>query len=203
MSHKGIGLNRILNNLVQNSLGAYAIYVGCAPAVLDGNICHAKGPVQAFWKQTDGKKTYTLSTSQGLANYQRDTGQEVHSRIAEAAFADAQAGDFRLAPGCVAVDAGQPLTRTTATGAGSMIPVEDVSCFSAGLRTEKGKVLIPGDEIMFAGSSAQIIALDRGASTLTLDRSLQWRKGDPVSYVYRGGGPDVGAFETGVSEGSD
>jgi hypothetical protein len=38
--------------------------------------------------------------------------------------------------------------------------------------------------------------LDRNAAVLTLDRDLHWNRGDPVSYVYRGKGPDVGAIQS-------
>jgi hypothetical protein len=196
-----IGENRILNNLVQNTQGACAVRVWASPAVLDGNLYQSSGPVKVQWEDPQRLATYTLSEAQGLADYQRDTGQDLHSQVAEVAFVDAQTGDFRLAPGSAAVDRGQPLTRTTAAGTGSTVPVEEVCCFSAGLQTREGKVLIPGDEIRIAGSPARIVALDRNASLLTLDRPLRWQQGDPVTYVYRGEGPDVGAFETGDAEG--
>ena len=195
-----IGVNRIFNNVVQQSLGAFPVHVGCTAALLDANIYHARAPVRVFWKRVDSKRTYELSPGQGLAEYQRDSGQDVHSRVAEVAFLDARAGDFRLASGSVAVDAGQPLTRTTKTGTGSVIPVEDVSCFSAGLKTRARKVLEAGDEIMVADSRARIIALDRSANTLELDRPLRWQQGDSVSYAYAGGAPDVGAFESGFAD---
>ena len=98
------------------------------------------------------------------------------------------------------MDAGQPLTRATKTGTGSEIPVEDVSCFSAGLKTRAGKVLMEGDDIMVADSRVRIIALDRNANTLTLDRPLRWQRGDSVGYAYAGSAPDVGAFESGLAE---
>ncbi len=191
-----IGVNRIFNSLVLDTLGAHAIQVGCAPALLDGNIYHGNGPVQAFWKQAEGKRTYPLSQTQGLADYQRDTGQEAHSRVVEVAFVNAPPRDFHLAARSAAMDAGQPLTRTTRAGSGAIIPVEDVSCFTAGLKTRAGKVLMPGDEIVVGKLRARISGLDRRANTLALDRPLRWQPGDPVSYAYAANGPDVGAFET-------
>ena len=100
------------------------------------------------------------------------------------------------APGSPAIDRGQPLTRTTAAGTGRTVPVEDVSCLSAGLSTSAGEVLIPGDEVIIAGARARVVALDRGAPGVVLDRNLRWGLGDPVTYPYRGAGPDVGAFES-------
>lgn len=190
-----VGRNRLLNNLVQNNRGAYAVYVGSPLAVLDGNIYHAAGPVRVFWKAADREVVYTLSEAQGLADYRRDTGQDLHSQVAEVAWADPAAGDFRPAPGSAAVDRGQPLTRTTAAGTGTEVPVEDVSCFSAGLRTRAGEVLIPGDEIRIAGEQARIKDVDQAACRLILDRPLRWNQGDPVSYAFQGTAPDVGAWE--------
>jgi len=83
------------------------------------------------------------------------------------------------------------------------VPVADVSCFSAGLKTRAGEVLMPGDEITIAGSRARITALDRRANTVTLDRPLRWQTGDPVSYAYTRKGPDVGAFESGFAKLAD
>jgi len=115
--------------------------------------------------------------------------------VAEVIFVDAGVGDFRLAEGSVAVDRGVPLTRTTATGSGAEVPVEDVNCFSAGFKSSTGEVLIPGDDIMIAGSRAKVLAIDRETSTLTIDRRLDWAKDAPVNYPYEGSAPDVGAME--------
>jgi hypothetical protein len=49
------------------------------------------------------------------------------------------------------IDAAVPLTRTTPAGGGARLPVESVVCFSAGFRTTKGKLLIPGDDIVVGG----------------------------------------------------
>jgi hypothetical protein len=190
-----IGANPILNNLVQHTLGACAVRVWDSPAVLDGNLYQAPGPVKVRWENPRGAATYTLSAPQDLAEYRRATGQDPHSRVAEAAFVDAAGGDFRLTRGSAAVDQGQPLTRTTASGAGTQVPVADVSCFSAGFRTSAGKRLIPGDEIVVGHTRARVTDVDREQSLLTVDRRLDWRKGDPVSYTYNGASPDVGAFE--------
>ena len=191
-----VGCNRVLNNLVQNALGAYVLYAGCTPVVLDGNLYHATAPVRALWKQGDRDTSYTLSEPQGLADYQRDTGQELHSGVTEVTFVDPAGPDFRLAPGAPATDRAQPLTRTTAGGTGTRVLVENVDCFSAGLRTRNGDVVIPGDEIMIGGSRARIRALDHNASALILEYASHWDAGAAVTYPYAGSGPDVGAFET-------
>ncbi|MBC8870991.1 MAG: right-handed parallel beta-helix repeat-containing protein [Planctomycetes bacterium] len=190
-----IGCNRVLNNLVQNTLGAHPVYVGCAPAVLDGNIYHSTGPFQVLWHEKGRKASYNISDAQGLAEYRQATGQDVRSLVAPVDGVRLQQGDFRLTPGSVAMDRAQPLTWTTVAGTGTKVPVEDVSCFSAGLKTRSEKVLVPGDEIMIADVRARILALDRRASQLIVDRNLQWREATPVTYTYRGEGPDVGALE--------
>ena len=192
-----IGCNRILNNLVQNTLGACAVYAGCTPAILDGNLYDGTGAVRVLWKQADRDISYNLSEAQGLADYRKDTGQDVHSQVAEVAFVDPSAADFHLAPGSQAVDRGQPLTRTTAAGTGSIVPVEDVSCLSAGFRTSGGKVLVLGDDVRVGGARGRVVALDRGAPSVVLDHNIRWDRGDPVTYAYHGVGPDVGASESG------
>ncbi|MHC5174248.1 MAG: right-handed parallel beta-helix repeat-containing protein, partial [Planctomycetota bacterium] len=45
---------------------------------------------------------------------------------------------------------------------------------------------------------AQVIDVNDVSDTLTLDRTLSWNSGDPVSYPYAGTSPDIGAFEYGV-----
>ncbi|MFC1718667.1 right-handed parallel beta-helix repeat-containing protein [Candidatus Poribacteria bacterium] len=187
--------NRFLNNLVQNTLGAHLVYMGTTPVVLNGNLYSGTGTAKVLWRQAGKQTIYNISNPEKLAKYQSDTGQDQHSLVADGSFIDANSKDFRLAEGSMAIDNGQPLTRTTSSGEGTDVQVEDVSCFSAGFKTSKGEVLIPGDEIMIAGSRARILAVNRKASVLTIDRGVNWEKGDAVTYLYEGSGPDVGAIE--------
>ena len=148
-----------------------------------------------LWRNADKQIVYTISKPEELARYRTDTTQDQHSLVAEITFVDADSGDFRLAEGNVAIDRGVPLTRTTTIGRGTEVPVEDVSCFSAGFKSSTGEILIPGDDITIAGLWAKVLAIDRETSTLTIDRRLDWAKGAPVNYPYEGSAPDVGAME--------
>jgi hypothetical protein len=167
------------------------------PAALDGNIYQGAGPTKVQYVDSDQTKsrTYDVSTPAGLAEYQKAAGMDAHSLVSQAAFINVAASDFHPAKGSAAIDRGQPLARTTVAGEGTDLPVTDVRCFSAGFKTSKGKVLIQGDEIMVAGAKARVVAVDRDKKILSLDRKLTWKAGDPVSYVYVGAAPDVGAFE--------
>lgn len=190
-----ISPNRFLNNLVQHNLGKYAVYVGRAPAVLDGNVYFGATPFEALWTDRNGKTTYVLSDARGWADYQRATGQDAHSQFRESAIVAQDGGDIRPAPGSPAIDGGQPLTHTTRAGTGTKIPVADTSCFSAGLKTRTGETVVPGDEITVAAALARVVDIDRAEAVLSVDRAIEWKKGDPVAYRYQGSAPDVGAHE--------
>jgi len=183
--------NRFLNNLVQGNLGTHPIYVGRTPAFLDGNLYHGKQPFGALWVGPDGKATYDFADAKSRAAYQRATGQDTHSQFIESPTD----GAGRPAAGSPAIDAGQPLTRTTTAAAGTATSVADTSCFTAGLKTRTGEVVMPGDEIMIGKTMARVVDIDRAKTILTVDKKLSWQKGDGVSYRYQGSAPDVGAFE--------
>jgi len=192
-----IGRNHLINNIVQNHHGALVMDVWDVPGMVDGNIYWGGGALRARWRDPASKecRTFVLSKADGLAAYQNACGLDAHSKVVRVAFVNVTAGDFRPARDSVAVDTGQPLTRTIAAGQGVELPMADVSCFSAGFRTSTGELLIPGDEIMVAGNRARIVAITRDKAMLRLDRIVSWKAGDPVNYVYKGRGPDVGAFE--------
>lgn len=183
--------NRFLNNLLQDNLGTHPIYVGRTPAILDGNLYFGNKPFGVLWVAPEGKATYDFADAKSRAAYQRATGQDVHSQFIVSPTDDAG----RPMPASPAIDGGQPLTRTTTAGTGMAISVEDTSCFTAGLKTRTGEVVMPGDEIMVGKAMARVVDIDRAKAVLTVDQKIRWQKGDGVSYRYQGNGPDVGAFE--------
>ncbi len=112
---------------------------------------------------------------------------------ADPVFENAEAHDFRLKPGSTLINAGRLLTRTTAAGSGTSLPVGDATYFYDGYQ-------IPGesgDEIQLEGQTqtAIILSIDYTANTLTLDRPLDWNADQGVSLKYNGSAPDVGAHE--------
>ncbi|MEJ2454283.1 MAG: right-handed parallel beta-helix repeat-containing protein [Candidatus Thiodiazotropha sp.] len=108
-------------------------------------------------------------------------------------FVDESAGDLSLKARSPLVDAGVFLTRTTAAGTGSALPVEDAAFFFDGA----GVPGVVGDEIRLEGEGAvaRILEIDFAQGRLLLDRDLSWRQGQGVSLRYSGGAPDMGAYE--------
>jgi parallel beta-helix repeat protein len=112
---------------------------------------------------------------------------------ADPVFENADAHDFRLKPASTLINSGRFLTRTTAAGSGTSLPVEDATFFYDGYQ-------IPGesgDEIQLEGQTqtATVVSIDYTANTLTLDRPLDWNADQGVSLKYNGSAPDVGAHE--------
>ena len=109
-------------------------------------------------------------------------------------FENAAGHDFRLKPASNLINAGRFLTRTTAAGSGTSLPVEDAGFFYDGYQ-------IPGesgDQIQLEGQTqtATIISIDYSSNTLVLDTPLDWTDNQGVSLRYNGTAPDVGAHES-------
>ncbi|GAF82809.1 unnamed protein product, partial [marine sediment metagenome] len=100
--------------------------------------------------------------------------------------------DFHLQPQSPCVDAGDFLTRTTAGGEGTVIPVADAGYFMDGWG------IIEGDLIQLEGQTerARITGVDYGGNSLTVDRALSWSDGQGVTSPYDGSCPDMGIGTT-------
>jgi len=98
---------------------------------------------------------------------------------------------FELKDGSLCIDAGGNLTTTKSSGSGNVIPVADASYFTYGYG------VIPGDMIMVGSSVARVTNVDIPGNKLTVDRDISWTGGAPVNLEYSGGGPDIGAWESG------
>lgn len=108
-------------------------------------------------------------------------------------FVNEERRDFHLKPDSQMIDAGMFLTRTTDSGSGRHLPVEDVGCFYDGydIPGEKGDLIrLEGQEYV-----ARIIDSDYKSNILELSQSLVWEKGQGVSLYYLGKRPDLGAYE--------
>jgi len=115
----------------------------------------------------------------------------LHTLAVDPRFVNAEQRDFRLRHDSPLIDRGAFLTRTTGAGQGSTLPVEDAMYFSGGWG------IVQGDMIQLEGGrqTARIVKIDYDKHALTLDRPLQWRKGQGISLPYNGTAPDIGAFE--------
>lgn len=99
--------------------------------------------------------------------------------------------DFHLTSGSPCIDAGVFLTQTIGDGQGREIRVVDAGYFTDGWG------IIDGDRVQLEGMTnwAQVLEVDYDQDTLRLDRDVVWHDGQGVSLSYRGGGPDMGAYE--------
>ncbi|MCJ7751950.1 MAG: S-layer homology domain-containing protein, partial [Armatimonadetes bacterium] len=102
---------------------------------------------------------------------------------------DPAGGDFTLQATSPCIDAGGPLTHTTASGSGTVIPVADALYFS------DGKGIVAADVIRVGGQPATIVHVDYAGNQLEVSASLSWASDDQVTLDYTGSGPDIGAFE--------
>ncbi len=117
---------------------------------------------------------------------------------AEPRFVDADKNDFRLKPDSPCIDAGAPLTTTTADGEGTRVPVADPLYFCDGFE------MIEGDSITVGSNEpARLVAVDYDKKILTLDRPVTFKTGDPVSLAFTGKAPDVGPYEYAGGETGD
>ncbi len=98
--------------------------------------------------------------------------------------------DFHLRPGSPAIDAGSPLTKTLAAGQGTRLDVGEAGFFHDGLGAQQGDLIRVG-----ANAPVRVVDVDHASNTLTLERSIVWQAGDPVSHDFAGAGPDIGVYE--------
>ncbi|MCU7812628.1 MAG: right-handed parallel beta-helix repeat-containing protein [Candidatus Thiodiazotropha sp. (ex Notomyrtea botanica)] len=112
---------------------------------------------------------------------------------ADPGFVSETGGDLRLNPDSAWIDKGRFLTRTLTKGRGRTLPLEDVAFFFDGA----GVPTVSGDLIQLEGGSqsARVVKVDFSTSSLLLDETLTWHKGQGVSLTIGGSSPDMGAYE--------
>lgn len=150
-----------------------------------------------LWNGTGGEDLYAPTQAghdQWNSDHAQNSGGFVTTQTPSQLFVNPLALDMTPAGGSDLVDAGAFLTTTASTGSGTVVPVADASWFTDGWG------VIPGDQIV-VGSNPAVIVLNVNESTheLTVGPSITWSAGDPVSLVYQGLAPDVGAAESGIS----
>src|SRR5262249_38692439 len=111
-------------------------------------------------------------------------------------FVNPAAFDYHLKAGSPAIDAGAPLTRTTAAGINdTVVPVVRSTYFQDGW----GGLSTPDTVRVGANAPVSITKVNEANGTITLAPPLTGATGDPVSLPYSGSAPDAGAFEYGAA----
>lgn len=102
---------------------------------------------------------------------------------------------FALEAMSAAKNRGTSLTKTSAPGRGSIIPVVDARYFydGFGIEGENGDLIIIGPSKLMA----RVVISDIERNELTIDRQLLWKEGEQVSLPFSGNAPDLGAFQYG------
>jgi len=109
-------------------------------------------------------------------------------------FVDEDNFDFHLQQSSPCIDAGTFLTKTSSAGSGSYIQVDDAGYFCDGWG------IVDGDMIKVGSSSpVQVVNTDYKNNLITINKSITWQQGEPVSLHYLGLAPDIGAYEFSIS----
>ena len=143
---------------------------------------------------TLGSRSPLVKSQQSLSKLQVDRPRLFSGNTQlDPGFVDEKKRDFHLKPTSRMIDRGAFLTRTTSSGNGNLLPVEDVGYFYDGYDIPGEK----GDLIRLEGQrhTARVTDIDYDKKLLTLSQSLTWRKGQQVSLRYFGRQPDMGAYE--------
>lgn len=110
---------------------------------------------------------------------------------------------FVLQPKSPAIDGGAFLTKTTDSGNGMHIKVEEAGFFFAPVFTVYQKEMkhkvqrsLKGDLVQIGSNPpAQIIMINYDTNEIVIDREISWKKGEGVSLSFKGKKPDIGLFE--------
>ena len=108
-------------------------------------------------------------------------------------FTNAATDDFTLQSGSNCIDAGTALTLTNGSGTGTVFTVDDALYFTDGYG------LISGDVIRVGSDTVTITAVNYTTKQITVSSSFTWADNEAVSMDYNGSAPDMGAFESVVT----
>ncbi|MCK0147211.1 right-handed parallel beta-helix repeat-containing protein [Arenibacter sp. F26102] len=98
--------------------------------------------------------------------------------------------DYELSKDSPCVDAGRFLTYAVGTAHDSALKVEDPYFFSDGFDVVEGDMIRVGDQ------EVQVISIDYDTRYLILNKQIKWEDKAPVSLIYKGNAPDIGAVES-------
>jgi hypothetical protein len=150
----------------------------------------------AYWKTGTGAWFELGDSSLGdLAAWTKATGADAQSLATDpmlGAWERAHPSWFAPQKGSPILDTYPGPTEVTVAGSGTIVHVAHSSMFS------DGKGLTAPDTILVGQTEAQVVAVDPAAETVTVDASVSFEVGDPVTFPSAGKGPDYGAVEAGI-----
>lgn len=132
----------------------------------------------------------TINYSNFSIDELKSQGKENNSIFEEPGFADAENNEFNLNPQSPCIDKGRFLTKTTQTGNGKIIDVENALFFNNGYGLRQGDSIIIGNN-----EPVLIENVDYLNNRITVNRDLTWQGEQGVSFAYNGISPDIGAYE--------
>ncbi len=140
---------------------------------------------------------YTLPDSQVIEGNWEEAGDPLFKDItSQVDPLDPSVPDFQLQQASPCIDSGVFLTKVVSPGgSGTQFQVEDAGYFT------NGWGIIKGDLIQLEGAlqRVQVTQVDYSSNAITVDQELTWTTNTGVSLAYEGTGPDIGAFEYGMS----
>ncbi len=186
------------------SIGAYADYT-IERVILKNNII-AKNAGRDLWiRNLSHSLDYNdyYDTDELTVNWQGDdvswseylsvSGWDSNSITSAPLFVDTTIEDFHLQAASPCVDSACFLTKTTNSGSGTVITVEDARYFTDGFGVIEGDLIQVGSNI-----PVRVTDVDYEGNVITVNEDISWENGNAVSYPYEGSAPDIGAFEYGV-----
>ena len=132
-----------------------------------------------------------------FSKWQQISKQDTNSIVSDPLFAGPLADNFALKSASPAIDAGTWLTTiASSNGSGTSFRVADASYFydGYGIAGEKGDFIMTE-----SGEGATIVAIN--GNQITVDRKINWSKGDGLALQYYGSSPDMGAHEYQAAQG--
>lgn len=168
------------NNIECESLSPVDMSVWYQSHILDYNDYFNNRDLKVSWQGANKTWQQYLSAS----------GCDNNSITQNPLFVDPANKDFTLQQNSPCIDKGGFLTKTTNSGSGKTLVVENARYFTDGFGVIDGDLIQVG-----SNSTVRIAKVDYDTNTLTIDRSMSWKKGDGVSYPYSGSAPDIGAYE--------
>lgn len=157
----------------------------------------------AAWNWVNGpSQSDYYQVASNVAEYQRwrkETNQEpgnlgIRTMLTkDEIFTDLSNLNFSLAPSSPGINQAAALTHVKGFGTGNTLKVDNSDYFFDGYNgLTKGDLIEIGQQ-----GSVRILNINEPTNTLTIDREITWREGDPVYLAgKKGPAPDIGAVES-------